>query len=109
MASDMQISSPLSDPQVQREQIADEKENHQQTKQSVLMGVKQHRVFVSIENILPQPAMVTSGIAESTRPDPFVDNQSVVKVAGGRRGQKRPAESVAIAGTEGSKKRLKRL
>ena len=112
MASDMQISSSLPDPQVQREQfIADEKENHQQTKQSVSMGVKQHRVLVSIENILPQPAMVTTEIVEPPRPGPTVGNQSVMKVVGERRprGQKRPVESSAIAGTEGSKKRLKRL
>ena len=75
------------------------------------MGVKQRRILVSIENILSQSAMVTSEIVDPTRPGPLAGNQSVVKVAGGRRpkGQKRLAESVAIAGTEGSKKRLKRL
>ena len=59
--------------------------------------------------VLPQSVMVTPEIVESSRPIPPVGNQSVVKGAGGRRSNKRPAESVAIAGTEGSKKRLKRL
>ena len=73
------------------------------------MGVKRRRPLVSIENILPQSAVVTPEIVEPTRPIPPVGNQSVVKGAGGRRSHKRPAESVAIAGTEGSKKRLRRL
>ena len=83
---------------------------HKETpQQNVSMGVKQRRALVSIENILPQSVMVTPEIVESSRPIPPVGNQSVVKGAGGRRSNKRPAESVAIAGTEGSKKRLKRL
>ena len=65
--------------------------------------------LASIENILPQSAVVTPEIVKITRPSPPVGNQSILNGTGGRKGQKRPAESVAIAGTEGSKKRLRRL
>ena len=61
-----------------------------------------------IENILPQSAVVTPEIVKTTRPSPPVGNQFIVKGAGGRKSQKRLAESVAICGTEG-KKRLRRL
>ena len=60
--------------------------------QNVSMVVKQRRALVSIENILPQSVMVTPEIVESSRPIPPVGNQSVVKGAGGRRSNKRPAE-----------------
>ena len=59
---------------------------------------------------LAQSAVVTPEIVEPTRLIPPIGNQSVMKGAGGRKSQKRwPAESVAIAGTEKSKKRLRRL
>ena len=103
MASDKQ------NPESQVQFVADgdiHKETHQQ---SVSMRVKRRRPLVSIENILPQSAVVTPEIVQPTRPIPPVGNQSVMKGADGRRSHKRPAESVAIAGTEGSKKRLRRL
>ena len=57
----------------------------------------------------PQLAAVAPEIVEPTRPSPPLDNQIVVKRADGKMSQKRPAENVAIAWTERSKKRLRRL
>ena len=105
MASDKQLQNP----EFQVQFTADENV-HKETRQlNVSMGVKRRRPLFSIENIFPQSAVVTPEIVEPTRPTPPVGNQSAMKGAGGRRSQKRSAESVAIAGTEGSKKRLRRL
>ena len=110
MASDKQNPSPLPESQVQRNQFVADENLHKETRQqSVSMEVKQRRALASIENILPQSAVVTPKTAEPAMPSPLVGNQSVMKGAGRRRSQKRPAESVAIAGSEGSKKRLRRL
>ena len=73
------------------------------------MGHKQHRPLVSNENILPQSAVAAPEVVEPTRPSPPLGNQFVVKRADGKMSQKRPAENVAIVGTERSKKRLRRL
>ena len=73
------------------------------------MGVKRRQALANIENILPQSAVMSPEIVKVTRPSPPVGNQSIVNGTGGREGRKRPAESVAIAGTEGNKKRLRRL
>ena len=110
MASNMQNHSPLPESQVQKEQfVADENQYKETHQQSVLLGAKQRKALVSIENILPQSAVVIPETVKSTRPRPPVGIQSVMLEDGGKRSHKRPAESVAIAGSERSKKRLRRL
>ena len=103
------MASNKQNPESQVQFVADENLSRETHHQSVSMRVKRRRPLVSIENTLPQPAVVTPEIVQPTRPIPPVGNQSVMKGAGGRRSHKRPAENVAIAGTEGSKKRLRRL
>ena len=106
----MQNLSPLPESQVQKEQfVADENQYKETHQQSVLLGAKQRKALVSIENILPQSAVVIPEIVKSTKPNPPVGIQSGMKESYGRRRQKRPAETVAIARTETSKKRLRRL
>ena len=109
MASDKQTNSPLWEAQVHEDQFVDAENQYETHQQSVSMGVKKRRALVSIENILNQSAVVTPEIVKSTRPSPPVSSQPVMLEAGERRGHKRPAESVVIAGTERSRKRLRRL
>ena len=107
MASDKQNPSSLPESLLQRAQFVAYRYK-EADQYSVSMGVKRRTALASIENILPQSDALTPEIVKTTGPSPLVRKQSIGEGNRWNR-MERPAESMANAGTEESKKRLRKL